>query len=155
MDKDDLLWGLIEAGHNAIFAWEAGYVAAGIALIQVVTETLKIHTISYSLGFFCFVYSLLILFMTFSIYSIFKIMHQQNDWASQFPSGLADIYFSSRSALSNKIVGKTLVKTNSEKIILILHFVLLIVFLALILYFDIKPLTSSKSYFYSLLPFPS
>ncbi len=130
MDKDGLLWKLIEAGHNAIFVWVAVYVASGIGLIQMIIEILKIHTLlSFSLMVFGAIYFFLVCLMTLSLYNIFKIMHHQNDWANKlFPkespekSELRKIYFGSRSWLSKYVVGETDVMTTWVKIGLVLHF---------------------------------
>jgi hypothetical protein len=130
LEKDKLLWGLIEAGHNAIFVWVAVYVASGIGLIQMIIEILKIHTLlSFSLMVFGAIYFVLVCLMTLSLYSIFKIMYQQNSWANKlYPkespekSDLSKIYFGSRSRLSKCMVGETDVMTTWVKIGLVLHF---------------------------------
>jgi len=122
MQKDDLYWNLIQAGHTAIFSWVAVYVASGIALIQMVIQILNIHTLfSFSLMVFSSIYLALICLMTLALYSIVKIMHKQNYWASQFPDELKIIYFKSRSELTKRIMGETIDVSIWEKMGIALH----------------------------------
>jgi len=136
MQRDDLLWGLIESGHIAIFQWAAVWVASGIGLIQMIIEILRMQTLEYfSLGVFVFIYLVLISLMTFSIYNILKIMHLQNGWANQFPEELRTIFYASRSESSNRIVGNRNTMSTRERILIALHLIVFLVFLVIILVF--------------------
>jgi hypothetical protein len=123
--EENLRWKLIEAGHNAIFAWVALYVASGIGLIQMIIEILKINVLfSFSLAVFGVIYSALVCLMTLSLCSILKIMHQQNDWANKLFSKdktLRNIYFESRSRISKYIIGENASMRIREKIGLMAH----------------------------------
>jgi hypothetical protein len=130
MEEDTLRWGLIQAGHTAIFSWVALYVASGIALLQIIIQVLKIYTFfSFALMVFGIIYLVLACLMTLSVYSISKIMHRQNYWASQFGNPkLRLIFFESRSNMSQLIVGEKAVPSVLEKVGVALHFFVIIAF---------------------------